>query len=342
MPPAELAIAPTFVKAKNHGPIKRKAKGGVLIPFPVKLHGMLDNIEADGLSNVVSWSPHGRCFCVHKPKEFVNQIMPRYFKQTKMASFHRQLNLYGFKRLTGGLDRGGYYHKSFLRDNVNLAYSIHRMRIKGTFVRLPTNPNNEPNFHDLLFMPKNHTLDLSASVVTPELRPLVSEPTTDFVLTAQTSVAVDDHVVPSCESHNYSAHAKQQQQRQAMIDVLFFEGRPFHYIDSSEFKTLNVHQPQPQPAPSTTLTSVVPPNLVHSPSTVVSKSISECDDAFLSSLSRSFDEDSNRETAMSHLEDIDTFFQSIGMPMAMYQEKIDEMSSDDDAAFGHLSLGHQK
>jgi hypothetical protein len=86
---------------------------------------------------------------VHKPKEFVNHVMPHYFKQTKMASFQRQLNLYGFNRLTGGLDKGGYYHEMFLRGKVSLAYDIHRQRVKGTGVRLPTNPDNEPNFYAL-------------------------------------------------------------------------------------------------------------------------------------------------------------------------------------------------
>ena len=136
--------------------IKYKAKGGVIVPFPFKLHEILDKVESDGLANIVSWASHGRCFCVHKPKEFVNHIMPHYFKkQTKWASFCRQLNLYGFRRLTGGLDKGGYYHELFLRGKVSLAYGIHRMRVKGTGVRLPTNPDNEPNFYDLPPITKN-------------------------------------------------------------------------------------------------------------------------------------------------------------------------------------------
>jgi hypothetical protein len=34
--------------------------------------------------------------------------MPRFFKQTKLRSFHRQLHLYGFSRITEGIDRRGY------------------------------------------------------------------------------------------------------------------------------------------------------------------------------------------------------------------------------------------
>jgi hypothetical protein len=44
--------------------------------FPVKLHYMLSELEWDGLDHIVSWQPHGRCFVVHKQKEFVERIIP--------------------------------------------------------------------------------------------------------------------------------------------------------------------------------------------------------------------------------------------------------------------------
>ena len=57
------------------------------------------------------WMPHGRCFVVKDPTEFVKEYMPTYFNQHKFASFQRQINLYGFKRLTGNTpDKGAYYH----------------------------------------------------------------------------------------------------------------------------------------------------------------------------------------------------------------------------------------
>jgi hypothetical protein len=45
-------------------------------PFPVKLHYMLEQIDKEGLSSVVSWQPHGRCFVVHKQNDFVEKILP--------------------------------------------------------------------------------------------------------------------------------------------------------------------------------------------------------------------------------------------------------------------------
>jgi hypothetical protein len=108
------------------------ARGGVTIPFPLRLHEMLGTIAADGFDHVVSWQPHGRCIVVHKPKEFV-ELLPTYFKLSKLASFQRQLNLYGFQRLTRGRDRGGYYHELFLQGKVFLAHSIQRIKVNPQY-----------------------------------------------------------------------------------------------------------------------------------------------------------------------------------------------------------------
>mmetsp|Transcript_48670 Transcript_48670/g.139944 ORF Transcript_48670/g.139944 Transcript_48670/m.139944 type:complete len:346 (-) Transcript_48670:218-1255(-) len=121
------------------------ARGGVTTPFPLKLHEMLLSTAREGMEDIVSWQPHGRCFLVHKPKEFV-ELLPRYFKLSKLASFQRQLNLYGFQRLTQGRDRGGYYHELFLRDRIFLSHSIQRIKVKGTGVRARSNPDQEPDF----------------------------------------------------------------------------------------------------------------------------------------------------------------------------------------------------
>jgi hypothetical protein len=43
--------------------------------FPGRLHKMLRGVDAEGLSHIVSWQPHGRCFVVHKPIEFVRDIL---------------------------------------------------------------------------------------------------------------------------------------------------------------------------------------------------------------------------------------------------------------------------
>jgi hypothetical protein len=44
--------------------------------FPVKLHYMLNELEKDGMDDIVSWQPHGRCFLVHKQQQFVDHVLP--------------------------------------------------------------------------------------------------------------------------------------------------------------------------------------------------------------------------------------------------------------------------
>lgn len=67
------------------------AKGGVACPFPWRLHEVLKVAREEGLEHVVSWCPHGKAFAVHRPQEFVDKLMTRFFCQTKFASFQRQV-----------------------------------------------------------------------------------------------------------------------------------------------------------------------------------------------------------------------------------------------------------
>ena len=74
-------------------PDMRRNRGGVMEIFPEKLHRMLEETERDGHSDVVSFFGHGRAFAIHKPRRFASEIMSQYFKQTRLTSFQRQLNV---------------------------------------------------------------------------------------------------------------------------------------------------------------------------------------------------------------------------------------------------------
>ncbi len=127
-----------------------RRRGGVSVSFPQKLHSVLDQVERDGLAHVVAWQPHGRCFVIHKPKEFTDHIMPHYFRQSKLTSFQRQLNLYGFNRITRGNDAGGYYHELFLRGKEFLCKRMMRTKVKGTRFKAASSPEQEPDFYTMV------------------------------------------------------------------------------------------------------------------------------------------------------------------------------------------------
>jgi hypothetical protein len=129
---------------------QRRRRGGVAVSFPLKLHAILDQVEMDGLAHVVAWQHHGRSFVIHKPKEFTDHIMPHYFRQTKLTSFQRQLNLYGFARLTRGNDSGAYYHELFLRGKTFLCKTMVRTKVKGTKFKAASSPDEEPDFYSMV------------------------------------------------------------------------------------------------------------------------------------------------------------------------------------------------
>jgi len=127
----------------TYGPMRKNA-GGVTQPFPGKLMEVLNRSD---LAEIIEWMPHGRAFLVKQPKTFASQVLPRFFKQSKYLSFTRQLNLWGFKRITRGKDTGAYYHEIFLRGRPHLAMRMKRQKIKGTGMKLTPNPDSEPDFY---------------------------------------------------------------------------------------------------------------------------------------------------------------------------------------------------
>ena len=66
--------------------------------FPSKLYKMLEYAEIMGLTDVVSWLPHGRAFKIFEADAFMSHVANHFFRATKLRSIHRQLNLWGFKR----------------------------------------------------------------------------------------------------------------------------------------------------------------------------------------------------------------------------------------------------
>jgi hypothetical protein len=71
--------APCTLKSSSKAmpSVRPVAKGGVLCPFPWKLHEMLEFIEENGHHNIASWNPDEHSFTVRDSTSFVQDVMPR-------------------------------------------------------------------------------------------------------------------------------------------------------------------------------------------------------------------------------------------------------------------------
>jgi len=76
--------------------------------FVVKLHMILSNSKFE---SIVTWLPHGRSWRIIRPKDFEEKVIPLYFRHGRYSSFMRQVNGWGFRRVTGGSDYNSYYHQ---------------------------------------------------------------------------------------------------------------------------------------------------------------------------------------------------------------------------------------
>ncbi|KAM4787302.1 heat shock factor protein 2 isoform 3-T3 [Cyanocitta cristata] len=66
--------------------------------FLSKLWALLGETPSNQL---ITWSQNGKSFLVLDERRFAKEILPKYFKHNNMASFVRQLNMYGFRKVVG-------------------------------------------------------------------------------------------------------------------------------------------------------------------------------------------------------------------------------------------------
>jgi hypothetical protein len=105
--------AKKFQKSAEKPKRRPKKTSATAISFPTKLLKLLESASDEGFEDVISFLPHGKGFMIHKPEKFSEEILPKFFKTGRLSSFHRQLNLYGFKRITYGADTGAFFHEHF-------------------------------------------------------------------------------------------------------------------------------------------------------------------------------------------------------------------------------------
>ena len=85
------------------------------------------DIVADCASNdIVRWTDEGDAFIITNKNKFSDKVLPIYFKHKNLASFIRQLNIYGFKKTKYKSEEHCFAHKDFKRDNKLLLLNMKR------------------------------------------------------------------------------------------------------------------------------------------------------------------------------------------------------------------------
>jgi len=76
----------------------------------------------------IVWMNDGTSFTIIDQAGFTNNVLSRYFKHNQMASFVRQLNMYGFKKVlrVHNSDIISFHHPYFQRNNYELMENIKR------------------------------------------------------------------------------------------------------------------------------------------------------------------------------------------------------------------------
>lgn len=115
--------------------------GSNVAAFLGKLWRMVEDPETNEL---ISWSESGQSFMIRNQSKFAKELLPRYYKHNNMASFIRQLNMYGFHKIVspdaGGLktvnnDEVEFCHTYFVRGHAYMLEHIKRKITKDQNLR---------------------------------------------------------------------------------------------------------------------------------------------------------------------------------------------------------------
>ncbi len=144
------------------------------------LFEMLDCVSGTSHVDIVSWLPHGRAFLVRDRIRLVQEVLPIFFDcQREFTSFQRQLNIYGFMRLTKpGPDQNACYHEFFLRGRPDLClYIVKKPKSKQErSFRKSIDPDTAPDFYALPWAPASVGADKKPCALVLDLAvPLVDK-----------------------------------------------------------------------------------------------------------------------------------------------------------------------
>nr|GMD39803.1 heat stress transcription factor B-3 [Ipomoea batatas] len=118
-------------------------------PFLLKTYMLVEDPATD---DVISWNDDGTAFVVWQPAEFARDLLPTLFKHSNFSSFVRQLNTYGFRKVT--TNRWEFSNEMFRKGERDLLCDIRRRKAWSN--KSNNNNNNNNNNAQSQDPPKNN------------------------------------------------------------------------------------------------------------------------------------------------------------------------------------------
>ncbi|CAF0929653.1 unnamed protein product [Adineta ricciae] len=99
----------------NNAEYNHPSTQSTITAFLAKLWALVNDPLCDDL---ITWDVSGASFHVYDQSRFSREILPRYFKHNNFASFIRQLNMYGFRKISN-IEHGSLKNE---RDDIEFAH----------------------------------------------------------------------------------------------------------------------------------------------------------------------------------------------------------------------------
>ncbi|XP_043641700.1 heat shock factor protein isoform X4 [Drosophila teissieri] len=109
--------------------------------FLAKLWRLVDDADTNRL---ICWTKDGQSFVIQNQAQFAKELLPLNYKHNNMASFIRQLNMYGFHKITS-IDNGGL---RFDRDEIEFSHPFFKRNSPFLLDQIKRKISNNKNGDD--------------------------------------------------------------------------------------------------------------------------------------------------------------------------------------------------
>lgn len=205
-----------------------------IAPFLSKTFEMVDNKETDG---VVCWSGDNS-FIVKDPGDFAQKILPCYFKHNNLSSFVRQLNIYGFRKVSS--EGWEFSHQHFRKGSAATLKLIKRRKsaTKGAdrgSIAVPGIQVSVPmvDLAPALPVPVNEPVLPDAMVASNPVAGMCPQELFVQVMEMRKQLATTQQVLAATLNELHEARCEQQRTQDTVEKIVSFLGSAVEAVDDA-------------------------------------------------------------------------------------------------------------